>query len=86
MKPKSYKPHELLDIHVGQLWNSKSALPFDFYKLHWCTSTKGHDYDPKTIGASLRDTELTESPYEVSILATLMCVSLSVTSLISAQT
>lgn len=46
MKPKAYRKNEMLDIHVGQLWNDRSALPFDYYKLHWCKSTKGHDYDP----------------------------------------
>ena len=68
MTPRTFENGEILDIHVGQLWNDKSALPFDFYKLHWCPNRKGDGYDPNTIGVSLRDTKIIESPYEVSKL------------------
>lgn len=64
MKPKNYRDGEKVDIFVGQLWSDESALPYDFYKLHWCPSTAGHEYDPSTIGVALRDTDLTESPWQ----------------------
>ena len=64
MKPKNYKDNEKIDIFVGQLWSDSSSLPFDFYKLHWCPSTAGHEYDPATVGVALRDIELSESPWQ----------------------
>ena len=66
MKPKSYKRGDVLDIHAGQLWTAKSSVQFDYYKLDWCPSTKGHEYDPATVGVALRDVEITETPLSVS--------------------
>ena len=39
LMPKNYKNNDVIDIHAGQLWSARSTVPFDFYKLDWCTST-----------------------------------------------
>lgn len=38
-------------------------MDFDFYDLPLCDNTKGHGYDNKQMGTSLRGTPLVESPY-----------------------
>jgi len=67
INPHTYKKEELVDIHVGQLISPRSVYPYNFYKLKWCPSTAGHQYDPDSYGVALRDTELTESPYQIKI-------------------
>ena len=63
MTPKAYDKKEELEILAGQLWSDSSTLPFDFYKLSWCDSTAGHSYDPNSLGVTMRDTKLVQSPY-----------------------
>ena len=62
--PKHYSKGTNLPIKVGQLFSKRTSTPFDFYKLEWCPSIAGHEYDPKTVGVTMRDTLISESPYE----------------------
>ena len=66
IKPKQYKKGDKVDILVGQLFSPRSTYPFDWYKLAWCDSSKGHSYDPATVGVTMRDTVISESPFVVS--------------------
>ena len=66
LSPASYRAGDILDVHAGQLVSPRTAYPFDFYKLAWCPSTKGHEWDPDTVGQSIRDVEKVESPFSVS--------------------
>ena len=66
LKPNNYHKGDNLHIHVGQLWSPRSAYPMDYYKLSWCDNSEGVGYDPDTIGVTMRDTKLIESPYKVS--------------------
>lgn len=63
LQPNSFKKGDILDVHAGQLFSRRRAMPFDFYKLAWCDSTAGHAYDPDTVGVTMRDTKIIESPY-----------------------
>ena len=50
---------------AGQLFSKRTSSPFDFYKLKWCPSVnKNHAYSPNSIGVTMRDTLISESPYE----------------------
>ena len=82
LTPKSYEKDQVLDVHVGQLISPRTAYPFDFYKLNWCSSVKGRQWDPETVGVSIRDNKFVESPYQVSyklthVLPILACFSTS---------
>ena len=61
--PKHYSKGTKLPIKVGQLFSKRTSTPFDFYKLQWCPSTGGQ-YDPQSVGVTMRDTLITDSPYE----------------------
>ena len=63
LSPKGYDKDEVLDIFAGQLMSDRATIPFDFYKLSWCDSTAGHAYDINTIGVSMTDNKMVESPY-----------------------
>ena len=43
--------------------SERATIPFDFYKLSWCDSTAGHSYDINTIGVSMTDNKMVQSPY-----------------------
>ena len=62
--PKHYSKGTTLPIKVGQLFSKRTSTPFDYYKLEWCPSLAGHEYDPKSVGVTMRDTLISESPYE----------------------
>ena len=66
LKPNSFLKGDVLNIHVGQLISRKSNYPMDFYKLAWCDSTAGDSYAEDSIGVTMRDKKITESPYQVS--------------------
>jgi hypothetical protein len=64
LNPKGYKKGTKLTINAGQLFSPRTTMPFDFYKLQWCPSIEGHEYDPSSVGVSMRDTLMVASPFE----------------------
>ena len=61
--PKHYSQGTKLPIKVGQLFSKRTSTPFNFYKLPYCPSTGGK-YDPKSVGVTMQDNLITDSPYE----------------------
>ncbi|XP_065842965.1 transmembrane 9 superfamily member 4-like [Oscarella lobularis] len=71
--PQEYRPGDDLEVKAVKMTSIRSQLPFEYYSLPFCKSTKGIQYKAENLGEVLRGDRIVNTAFKVSVLQDVTC-------------